>query len=226
MPTQEKKTDQLSEKETLEHDPVVNEPPIGYTTHRYSYADYLTWSDDKMREIIDGVVYLFSAPVRKHAEITGSFFYRVLSYFHKRRGREKSKCKVYTAPFDVRLPVDGETEDNKIFNVVQPDIVVVCDPSKLDYRGCIGAPDLIVEVNSPSTSKRDLHLKFSLYEKAGVKEYWVVYPKEKAVSVFLLQPDGNFDDGTTYQVLFGTTKVPVKTLEGLIIDLEELFEED
>jgi len=229
MPTQEKKFNQLSEKETPEYDPfnpVAEEPPIGYTAHRYSYADYLTWTDDKMREIIDGVVYLFSAPLRVHAEITGSFFYRALSYFNKRKGREKSKCKVYTAPFDVRLPVDGETADDKIFNVVQPDIVVVCDPSKLDYRGCIGAPDLVVEVNSPSTTKREMNQKFFLYEKAGVKEYWVVYPKSKGVTVFLLQPDGKYDEGTTYEVVFGTTKVPVKTLEGLIIDLEELFEED
>jgi Uma2 family endonuclease len=223
MSTQEKNNKQPLESETPELDPlnpIAEEPPIAYSAQRYSYADYLTWTDDKMREIINGVVYLFSAPIRSHAEVIPPFMVRAWSHIRKRKG----KCKIYTAPFDVRLPINGETDKNKIFNVVQPDICVVCDPSKLDRNGCIGAPDLIVEVNSPSTSKRDLNLKFSLYEKSGVKEYWVVYPNDKAVSVFLLQPDGKYDDGTTYQDLYGTTKVPVQTLEGLVIDLEELFE--
>ena len=213
------------EKDTPELDPLnpmANEPPIAYNARRYSYADYLTWADDKMREIIDGVVHLFSAPVRMHAAVIPQFIFRALTFIRKRKG----KCKIYTAPFDVRLPKNGETDDDKIFNVVQPDICVVCDPSKLDSRGCIGAPDLIVEVISISTSKRDLKEKFMLYEESGVKEYWVVFPKDKGVTVFLLQPTGKYDEGTTYQVLDGTTKVPVQTLEGLIIDLEELFEEE
>jgi Uma2 family endonuclease len=201
---------------------VAEEPPIAYTPHRYSYADYLTWTDDKMREIIDGVVYLFSAPVRAHAAAIAPFFARAWAHVRKRKG----KCKIYTAPFDVRFPMNGETADDKIYNVVQPDICVICDPSKLDKRGCIGAPDLIVEVISPNTSKRDLNEKFNLYEKAGVKEYWVVYPKNGAVTVFLLQPNGKYDAGATYEIIYGTTKVPVQTLEGLIIDLEELFEDD
>jgi len=108
--------------------------------------------------------------------------------------------------------------------VVQPDICVICDPSKLDDKGCIGAPDLIVEVISQSTIKRDLNEKFNLYEAAGVREYWVVYPEEKGVTVFLLQKDGKFDAGTTYQIIYGKTRVPVHTLKGLIINLEELFE--
>ena len=108
---------------------------------------------------------------------------------------------------------------------MQPDICVVCDPSKLDYRGCIGAPDLIVEVQSPSTAKRDLDEKFHLYEQAGVGEYWVVFPKEKAVTVFLLQPDGKYNTGTTYEVFNNDKKIPVYTLKGLVIDMDELFEE-
>ena len=202
----------------------VNEPPISYNAgiQRYSYADYLTWADGKMREIINGVVYLFSAPVREHAAAIPPFLVKAWTHIRNRKG----KCKIYTAPFDVRLPLNGETADNKIYNVVQPDIVVICDPSKLDEKGCIGAPDLIVEVSSPSTSKRDMNHKFFLYEKAGVSEYWVVYPKDKAITVFLLQEDGKYDDGKTYEVVYGTTKVPVRTLEGLVIDLEELFEED
>jgi Uma2 family endonuclease len=196
----------------------AEEPLIAYSGHRYSYADYLTWADDKMREIINGVVYLFSAPKLKHAAAISPFMGRAWSFIRKRKG----KCKIFTAPFDVRFPKNGETDNDKIFDVVQPDIVVVCDPAKLDENGCLGAPDLIVEVNSPSTSKRDLNLKFNLYETSGVKEYWVVYPNDKAVTVFLLQPDGNYDAGTLYEAS-QTTQVPVQTLEGLFIDLEELF---
>jgi len=220
--TEENKNQQLNneypEPETIS--PFAEEPPIAYTAHRYSYADYLTWADDKMREIINGVVYLFSAPKLKHAAVIPPFMVRTWSFIRKRKG----KCKIFTAPFDVRLPKNGETADDKIFDVVQPDICVVCDLSKLDENGCIGAPDLIVEVISPSTSKRDLNLKFNLYEKTGVKEYWVVYPNDKAVTVFLLQPNGNYDEGTTYDVSNRTTKAPVQTLKGLVIDLEELFE--
>jgi len=206
---------------TQEEDKLLKEPAITYEVARYSYADYLSWADDKMREIINGVVYAFSAPVRAHAAAIISFLNRALPFVSKRKG----KCKIYTAPFDVRLPTNGETEDHKIFNVVQPDIVVVCDPAKLDEKGCIGAPDLVVEVISQGTSKRDLNDKFLLYEKAGVQEYWVVYPKDKGVVVFLLQPNGKYNDGTSYQIMYGTTKVPVQTLEGLVIDLEELFED-
>ncbi|MCL2511381.1 MAG: Uma2 family endonuclease [Bacteroidales bacterium] len=208
--------------ESEQQDLVVEEPPIAYQARHYSYADYLTWTDDKMREIIDGVVYMFSAPVRKHAAAIIPFIFRTVSHIRKR----KAKCKIYTAPFDVRLPKNGETADDKIFNVVQPDIVVICDPSKLDDKGCIGAPDLIVEVSSPSTSKRDMEEKFFLYEEVGVKEYWVVTPKDKEVTIFLLQPNGKYNNGTVYQVAAGTTKVPVNTLKGLIIDLEELFEDE
>ena len=199
----------------------VAEPSIAYGNQRYSYADYLSWTDDKMWEVIDGIVYAFSAPFRNHAGATATFFGKIWSHINRRKG----KCKIYTAPFDVRLPTNGETDDNKIYNVVQPDICVICDPSKLDERGCIGAPDLIVEVISPSTGKKDINLKFHLYEKSGVREYWVVYPNDKAVTVFLLQPDGKYDEGTTYEVIYGRTKVPVQTLAGLVIDLEELFED-
>jgi len=201
---------------------VAEESAIVYEAMRYSYADYLTWTDGAMREIIDGVIYAFSAPIRKHASVVITLLKKALAFIDNRQ----CKCKIYTAPFDVRLPKNGDPTDNKIFDVVQPDIVVVCDPAKLDERGCIGAPDLIVEVNSPTTSKRDLNLKFSLYEKAGVKEYWVVYPKDEAVTVFLLQENGKYDDdGKTYQVVYGDTHVPVQTLEGLVIDLKELFED-
>ena len=220
--TEKKKHEQKTynvDEQTL----TAEEPSIAYAAaKRYSYADYLTWTDDVMREIIGGIVYNFSAPILLHAKTIIQFLNRALHYINKNKG----KCKIFTAPFDVRLPINNETDDNNIFNVVQPDICVVCDPSKLDNKGCIGAPDLIVEVNSPSTSKRDLHYKFDLYEKSGVKEYWVVFPNDKAVTVFLLQPNGKYDNGKTYEMIYGAKYVNVKTLEGLVIDLEELFEDD
>jgi Uma2 family endonuclease len=185
---------------------------------RYTYADYMSWMDETRRELIDGVVYLFGAPLRKHGKASAELFGRFWNFISRRKG----KCEVYHAPFDVRFPRNGETADNKIYTVVQPDICVICDPKKLDDKGCIGAPDLIVEIQSPSTAKKDLCEKFNLYERHGVKEYWVVFPNDKAITVFLLQPDGEYDKGTTYD--FGA-KVPVSIFQGLEIGLNELFED-
>ena len=199
----------------------AEEPAIPYVAKRYSYADYLTWTDGVMREIIDGVVYAFSAPVLKHANAVSNFLRKSFAFIDKRKG----KCKIYTAPFDVRFYKDGVIADDNSFNIVQPDICVVCDPTILDDAGCIGAPDLIAEVLSPSTSKRDLVLKYSLYEEFGVKEYWIVHPNDRSVTVFLLQPNGKYNEGIIYDIAHGNTKVPVKTLEGLIIDLNDLFED-
>jgi len=201
---------------------VLKEPIVAYNG-QFTYADYLSWTDDKMREIVNGFVYAFAAPVLKHAKTTTYFLVKMANFIYRRK--RKGNCHIFHAPFDVRLPLNGETDDDKIYNVVQPDICVVCDPAKLDYRGCIGAPDLIVEVQSPSTAKRDLDEKFHLYEQAGVREYWVVFPKEKAVTVFLLQADGKYDMGTTYEALNNDKKIPVDTLKGLIIDMDELFED-
>ena len=223
----------MEEKETKPYElpaekpsAVVNEPFVMYGTldldesKRYTYADYLTWLDDKRRELINGFIHLMSGPMRKHGRISMKLSIRIGTFIENK----KVKCHIYHSPFDVRLPLHGSDEDDKIYNVVQPDICVVCDPSKLDEKGCLGAPDLIVEVISPSTAKRDLNEKFNLYEAAGVREYWVVYPKDKAVTVFLLQEDGKYDPGMTYQLIDKKVCVPVYTLEGLIIDLDELFE--
>jgi len=148
----------------------VEEPTVTYylsRSQRYTYADYQKWMDNKRRELINGIVYDFGAPRRMHAQIS-SLLLSAINWFVKER---KGKCKIYHAPFDVRFPKNGETADDKIYTVVQPDICVICDPKKLDEKGCIGAPDLIVEVQSPSTAKKDLNEKFSLYEESGVREY-------------------------------------------------------
>lgn len=184
---------------------------------RYTYADYLTWLDGKTRELLNGFISLMSpAPSLKHAQISGRIFGPIFNYVERRKG----KCQVFHAPFDVRLPKDGAKEDDKIYTVVQPDICIVCDESKLDERGCLGAPDMVVEIISPSTLKRDMHDKFNLYEEAGVKEYWTVLPKEESINVFILQDNGKYDDGVTYQK---EGKVPVQTLGDFEIDLKDIF---
>ncbi|MDR1762651.1 MAG: Uma2 family endonuclease [Dysgonamonadaceae bacterium] len=185
---------------------------------RYSYADYLTWFDEKRRELYNGFIKLMSpAPVLSHATVVGNIYADMRQYIRLNKG----KCKLFVAPFDVRLPVNGETDDDKIYTVVQPDVCLVCDLSKLDERGCLGAPDLVVEVLSPSTRKNDLNDKYLLYEKAGVKEYWVIAPsKDKDVTVFLLQDDGKYAPGQFYDE---HSLIPVKSLPGLEIRAEELF---
>jgi Uma2 family endonuclease len=203
---------------------IIEEPFVMFGTldldvsKRYTYADYLTWLDDKRRELIDGFIHFMSGPLRRHGRISIKLSNRMFSFIEKRKG----KCEVYHAPFDVRLPLHGSTDDDKIYDVVQPDICVICDLSKLDDKGCIGAPDLIVEVLSPSTLKYDWNYKFNLYEAAGVKEYWIVDPIAKVANVFLLQPDGKYDLGTVYEC---GKNAPVHILEGLEIDITELFED-
>jgi Uma2 family endonuclease len=183
---------------------------------QYTYADYLTWLDDKRRELVNGFVYMMSAPKIKHQEISGNLFGELRQIIKKNKG----KCKVYPAPFDVRLPKNGEKDDNQIYTVVQPDICIVCDPAKLeDERGCLGAPDFIAEIQSPSTAKYDLNEKFMLYETVGVREYWVVFPYDKSIIQFILQPDGKYDNGTLYE----TGKIPVTIFDGIEIDLNDIF---
>ena len=123
---------------------------------RYTYADYLTWIDGQARELINGFIKKMSpAPRLEHANVNTKILWNLESFIRKNKG----KCKVFTAPFDVRFPKQGETADDKIDTVVQPDICVVCDLSKLDTRGCCGAPDMIVEILSPSTAKKDVSEK-------------------------------------------------------------------
>jgi Uma2 family endonuclease len=184
---------------------------------QYTYADYLTWMDDKRRELIDGFIQMMPSPGLTHARLVGRINASLMNHINRNRGL----CEVFTAPFDVRLPRNGETENHRIYTVVQPDIVVVCDPSKLDKRGCLGAPDMVVEILSLSTHKYDLNEKFNLYEASGVKEYWVVSPNDEGVTVFLLQPGGKYDQGTVYDE--DNTAIPVNTLPGLVIDIQTLF---
>jgi len=146
----------------------------------YSYADYCSWADEKRCELIDGVVYDMNAPLRVHQEVSGIFHFHLFSFF------QKKSCKVYAAPFDVRISYRGKN-DNEIFTVVQPDISVICDPEKLDDKGCIGSPDLVIEILSPSSASYDNIKKRSLYEKVGVREFWLVHPTDMLVTIYNLE---------------------------------------
>jgi Uma2 family endonuclease len=192
-------------------------------TKRYTYADYLTWLDGKTRELLDGFIRSMSpAPSLVHAEISSNLHSSLWIYIKQNSG----SCKAFAAPFDVRLPKNpNEITDDKIYTVVQPDICIVCDKSKLDKRGCLGAPDMVVEIISISSQKYDLNDKFNLYEAAGVKEYWVISPNAKAVNVFILQDNGKYDRGTAYEE-DEKTEIPVKTLPGLTISISEIFPEE
>jgi Uma2 family endonuclease len=190
-------------------------------TKRYSYADYLTWWDDKRRELIEGFIKMMSPSAgTRHAKAVGN----LLAIIHQFFRNHNINSQIFAASFDVRLPLNGETENKDIFTVVQPDICVVCDPKKLDEKGCLGAPDLIVEVMSKSTRRYDLTEKYGIYEKYGVKEYWVVEPYSQDITIYLLQEDGKYGEGKMYDLIdVPGAKVPVHSIPCLEIDLNDIF---
>ena len=156
------------------------------------------------------------APNRRHQEISSALHLSIGNYL------QGKPCRVYHAPFDVRLPLPPQKQkSNKIDTVVQPDITVVCDLSKLDEQGCNGAPDWVLEILSPATSKKDLTEKFDLYQSTGIQEYWVVYPFEKIVSVFQLDKTGKYQLVRTPFV--EGENVPVGVFEGFEVDLGVVF---
>lgn len=183
----------------------------------FSYKDYLLWDDTNERwELINGIAYDMSpVPMRKHQELSGILFGELYNYL------KNKDCTVYAAPFDVRLP-DGFQSDDEIKTVVQPDISVFCDEEKLDDKGAIGAPDLIIEILSPSTAAKDLKEKFFLYEGVGVKEYWIVDPSNETLVVYILDKDGKYPRGAVYA---GKDKVKVGIFEDFEIKMEDVFKD-
>ncbi|MDR3539705.1 MAG: Uma2 family endonuclease [Desulfosporosinus sp.] len=157
----------------------------------YTYADYLTWPENERWEIIDGVAYMQSAPKWQHQSISSELHRQISNYLLNKL------CRVFAAPFDVCLIEHNENDDD-ISNIVQPDIVIVCDETKLRKTGYFGVPDLIIEISSPSTAKLDRVLKFNRYEKAGVQEYWIVDPDGKYVNVFTLQENKRYGRPESY----------------------------
>ena len=183
---------------------------------RYTFADYLTWMDDKRRELIEGAVKLMSpAPSTTHQQILFKLSLTIGNYI------SGSPCKIFFAPFDVRFPENqSEKSDKEIITVVQPDISIICDDKKLDEKGCLGAPDFIAEITSPTSLKRDIEEKFRVYEKHGVREYWIIFPEIKSVNVFVLDKTGKYHLEGMYA---SDSKAKVNIFDDLEVDLKELF---
>ena len=185
---------------------------------RYTFADYLTWFDDVRRELYDGFIKLMSpSPTLTHQRISRKLTRIIDNYL------TSTNCEVFYAPSDVRLPENiNKKSDKQIYTVVQPDLYIVCDSTKLDKQGCLGAPDMIIEIVSPKNADHDIKYKFKIYENHGVKEYWIVNPNDKNVNVF------TFDEKGKYQLVgmyAGDDKIPVNIFDGnLKVDLTEIFE--
>ncbi len=181
---------------------------------RFTYSDYLTWPHDERWELLGGIPFNMSpGPSRRHQEVTGELFRQISNFLLDH------DCKVYMAPFDVRLPEEDEA-DEKVHTVVQPDILVVCDHDKLDEQGCRGAPDFVIEVLSPATASRDQIEKANLYEKHGVREYWTVHPVDRMVYVQRQNEEGEFDGWSIHNE---NDALPVEVLPGLVIELQRVF---
>jgi Uma2 family endonuclease len=151
----------------------------------YSYADYLLWQFSERVELIKGKIFKMSpAPSSSHQDISLNLTRIFDKVFYK------TTCKLYVAPFDVRLVNFKEsTSENKILSVVQPDLSVICDRSKIDAKGCLGAPDLVVEILSSGNSKKEMDTKFDLYQENKILEYWIVDPLQKKILIYVLEND-------------------------------------
>lgn len=179
---------------------------------RHTYAEYCSWPDDTRFELIDGIAFAMNAPLRRHQAVLGELYRQVANAL------EGQPCRPYIAPFDVRLPRSGECDDD-VDTVVQPDLSVVCDPGKLDEKGCRGAPDWIAEVLSPSTASHDHILKRRVYERAGVREFWLLHPVDRMVTIYSLV-HGRYGAPEVVE-LTGTT--PVGILPEVLVDWDRVM---
>ena len=178
----------------------------------YTYADYLQWPDETRYELIDGEAFLMSpAPLVEHQEVAGEVYYQL------RNQLDGQPCRPYIAPVDVRLPRADEA-DAAIDTVVQPDVLVVCDPHKIDRRGVRGAPDWVLEVLSPSTAAHDQIAKRRTYERAGVREYWLVHPGDRTLTVYVLE-NGQYGRPEIYEL---KDETPIGVLPGVSIAWDAL----
>ena len=184
-------------------------------SRQYTYADYLQWKFQERLELIRGYIYKMSpAPARRHQDISRNLGRQIDKYLLD------LPCQWYTAPFDVRLPRRNKNGDDEIMTVVQPDICIVCDPLKLDDRGCIGAPDVIIEILSPGNTKKEMFEKFQVYEEAGVKEYWLVEPADKIVLIYTLNEEGKYIGKRPFTE---EEKMSSFVFPGLVVDLNDVF---
>jgi Uma2 family endonuclease len=189
----------------------MSDPALAYDEERkWTYADYREWElkPGERYELIDGTAFAMSSPNTEHQRISMILSAKLFNFF------EGKPCRPFAAPFDVRLFYEEDESDD---TVVQPDLVVVCDPAKLGKEGCNGAPDLVIEILSPSNSAIEMHLKLDLYQDAWVQEYRVIDPEQKLIEVFRLN-NGHFEpsilriDNTLQSGLFPELAIPLKTI--------------
>lgn len=184
----------------------------------YSYADYLTWQFSEMVELIKGKISLMSpAPNVQHQDVSINLSSLLHGYLkHK-------KCRVYAAPFDVRLYDRKKSilASQDIHTVVQPDLCVICNHELLDEQGCNGAPDWIIEIVSKGSRQKDIKIKYQLYQESGVTEYWLVYPYEQMVHQFVLDQNDHYQLKAMY---VSPDTVSSHLFPELAVDLKEVFE--
>ncbi len=182
---------------------------------RYSYADYLSWQFEERIELLKGYFRQMAAPNTKHQRVSIALENKFYNHF------AEHTCNMFHAPFDVRLYNRKKSilADKDVFTVVQPDICIVCDAIKIDTKGCNGAPELIIEILSPSNSATDIKDKYELYAEAGVTEYWIVYPEEEHIQQYVLDNEVY----KIYNVITKTEKITPYLFPDLSIDLEKVF---
>ena len=186
-------------------------------TKKFTYADYISWSFSDAVEIIKGRVFKMAAPLSNHQKVAGNIFGIINSFLYRK------KCNVYIAPFDVRLPkpLSKRKSDSDIETVLQPDVCIICDLSKIERRGCLGAPDLIIEILSKSTANKDAKDKFEVYEEAGVREYWMVSMQDETVLVYRLNEQNSYVADHRPYVTGDIIRVGI--FEDFFIPVEEIF---
>lgn len=189
--------------------------PLPAKQERFTFADVLVWDEDERIEIINGEAFMMATPSSRHQEISMELSRQLANFL------EGKRCRVYPAPFGVRLfEQDGDSPEN-VDTIVEPDISVVCDRNKIDKHGCKGAPDMVIEILSPSSLRHDRLVKLNLYQRAGVREYWIVDPENRSVQVFTL-------DGGALKIRedYGPQDVAkVNVLDGYFIELSKVFSE-
>lgn len=182
-----------------------------------NYQEYLDWEGPERFELVQGEAVLLAATAPYHQEVSGEILRQLLNFL------EGKKCKAYAAPFDVRLfEREGDSPED-VDTVIQPDITVVCDPSKIDGRGCKGAPDVAIEILSPSTQRHDRLVKFNLYQQSGLGELWFVDPANRSVEVFLRDGQGMLRPVEVYRP---KDIAKVNSLEGCFIEMCKVFPEE
>ncbi len=186
--------------------------PMRKTDRHYTYRDYREWPDDERWELLDGVAWNMSpAPTTLHQRILGALFRQFAG------AAEGTACEVFFAPVDVFPFLEQENEIDEADTVVQPDLIVACDEARVVRRGHLGPPSIVVEVLSAYTMKKDITVKLDVYERARVREYWVVHPGDQSIMIYRLGIDGTYPEDP--QIVQAPDAARSNVLEGLEVKL-------